>query len=129
MEESQLVELLSKPKWWIMRRASEPERDELTTLDEKDIQHIVGDMNLKKAEPPIVKVDGEKVIVEYPASNGCRLESSPDGVYVGVRMLLADFGLAFVKEKDADGKFFVKSPTTHRAKWLTEQEIFDQILH
>lgn len=129
MEESKMIELLSKPKWWIMHRANAQKESELTTLDEKDINAIISDMRLKNATPPKIEVDGEKIIIEYPKSNGCRLESHSEGVFVGARMILEDFGLAYAEEKDNEGRFFVKSPTTLHEAWLTEQEIFKQIMH
>lgn len=129
MDNTKLIELLSKPKWWIMYRANDPKERELTTLDDKDINAIVNDVNLKRVTAPTIETNGDTVVVEYPKSNGCKLESHNEGVYIGAKLMLEGFGLAYAEVKDSEGRFFVKSPTTLHEAWLTEQEIYDQIMH
>jgi hypothetical protein len=72
-DENMIRNLLSKYEFEMFNRANN-QKGEMTTLNEKDIDDIIGDMYMGSISVVIQVDDNEMVIVKYP-SDVCRLES------------------------------------------------------
>jgi hypothetical protein len=71
-DKQEIKEILSKYEWEMFNRANKFE-GEITTLNERDIDDIAGDMRLGSLSPTL-KEENNIFILEYP-NNVCRLES------------------------------------------------------
>lgn len=74
VEYEELKEVLSKYHFEMFRKVND-HKGEMTTLDEKDIKDIYGDMGKKLHPAPDVYIDGSGMVVIQYAYNLCRLES------------------------------------------------------
>lgn len=127
-EKQEIVKRLSEPKWWLMRR-SLSSIDELTILSENDISTITRDMGRKDVIPATVTYESDKIIIEYPITNGCRLESYNGDIYVGARIAVQGLNLATVTDKNEDGEFcLIDGLDKLHSEWLSETEIIQRIM-
>jgi hypothetical protein len=70
---AEVRDLLSKYEFEMFNRANS-QKGEITTLDKKDIDDIIGDMYSRYGGAVIHVDDNDMVIIKYP-SDVCRLES------------------------------------------------------
>jgi hypothetical protein len=106
--ETEIRDLLTKYKYNMINKANSYE-GEITTLNEHDVNHIVGDMKMSESLKAKMWINEDgMVVVEYP-NNVCRLESGE----LIKPTIATTFWTPYTDHEDKIGKEFL---------WITEKK-------